>query len=372
MTARRHHFAIIITWCGLLALPMYAPAQDKEKEKQPDVAKPEKVRFNSVDGVELQGKFFASNKKKAPVVLMLHALGEDSGKKNWVSLAEELQRSGLNVLTFDFRGHGLSVNVDAEKFWTYPHNMNLAGGKGGVGKQTIDVKNFQKNYFSVLVNDIAAARAYLERSKNDDGTCSTSSILIVGAESGGTLGAAWMASEWFRFKVNPPVIAGLDATIDSRPEGRDIIGAVFLSISPDLAGRPVRVDTVLLRPAVKGTPMLFLYGGEDTKGKNVARSLEKVLKKDEKKLLVTAYELKGSKLTGAGLLLKSLDTEKVILAGTDEMVDAKQNEWAEREFKKTQYLWKIPAGGGNQDVIIPLKQPGELYLTFDAYDKFFP
>ena len=120
--------------------------------------------------------------------MLLHAMGEDSRKNHWVSLAEEIQKTGLNVLSFDFRGHGLSVDVEPEKFWSNQHNQILAGGKTGFGKRTIDLRNFDKRYFPAMVNDIAAARAYLERTKNDDGSCSTSSIIVIGAESGATLG----------------------------------------------------------------------------------------------------------------------------------------------------------------------------------------
>ena len=374
MTARRIQLSIILTCCGLLAWPMGASSQEKEKEKQPEVAKPEKVRFNSVDGVELHGKFYPSSGMKKPVVLLLHALGEESGTKSWTSLAEELQKEGNNVLTFDFRGHGNSVNLaDAEKFWANQHNLNLAGGKGGANKSSIEFKNFNKAYYPALVNDIAAARAYLERTRNDEKICSTSSIIVVGAETGGTLGAIWMTSEWFRFKLNPSVLPGMQPQLDSRPEGKDIIGAVFLSLSPKLGDRKVNVNSLVRVPGIKGnTHMLFMYGDDDTIGKEVARSCQTFLKKDNKSRPAAAYPLKGSKLTGAGLLQKSLDTEKVIVAAVSEMVDAKSNEWTEKEFKKTEYFWRIPAGVGLPDTIIQLKPVGDTNLNYDTYDKFVP
>lgn len=363
MTARRIYLSLILTCCGLLARPTCAGAQGKG----PDFAK---VRFNTVDGVELHGKYYACKKEKAPVVLMLHAIGEDSSKKNWTDLAVELQKGGNNVLTFDFRGHGLSVDVDREKFWANQHNANLAGGKGGVGngKGTIEFKNFNKAYYPALINDIAAARAYLERNKNDAKECSTSSIIVIGAETGGTLGAIWMTSEWFRVKVNPPVLMGMPPTLDSRPEGKDIIGAIFLSLSPTLGDRKVNLDNAVRVPGIKGnTHMLFMYGEDDTVGKNVARGCQAFLKKDDKNRPAAAYPIKGSKLTGAGLLLKSLDTEKVIVAAVGEMVDAKSNEWTEKEFKKTAYVWRIPTV---PETIIELKPVGETNLGYDTFDRF--
>jgi pimeloyl-ACP methyl ester carboxylesterase len=369
MTARRIHLTITLICCGLLTWPLSTRAQNKEKDKT-EVVKPEKARFTTVDGVELHGNFFPSSKKKAPVVIMLHALGEDSKKAAWVSLASELQqKAGVNVLTFDFRGHGQSTEVEPEKFWAVPYNRSFAGGKGGalVGKGTIDLKNFDKRYIPALINDIAAARAYLERTKNEDGACSTSSIIVLGAETGGTLGAVWATSEWFRFKLNPPVLAGMEATLDMRPEGKDIIGAIYLSLSPKLADRPVRLDKVLHVPGAKGKiPMLFIYGEKDGPGKNIGLACAKYLKKEENKRAV-AYEIEGSKLTGVGLLQKSLPTEQVIVDVANEIIELKSNEWTEREFKKTQYFRAIP---GEAPVLI--KPAGEINLAFEIYDKFMP
>ena len=53
------------------------------------------------------------------------------------------------------------VDIDPEKFWAIPHNQMFAAGKAGIGKRTIDWKGFDKRYCTALVNDIAAARAYL-------------------------------------------------------------------------------------------------------------------------------------------------------------------------------------------------------------------
>jgi hypothetical protein len=372
MKAARILLSLLAVGCGLLGRPAGLFAQDKDK--QPEGAKPEKVRFVTADGVELHGSYFASSKKKAPVALLLHAVGEDSRKKNWVSLAEEVQKAGLNVLSFDFRGHGLSVDlVDPDKFWGIEHNRALAATKAGVGKRTIDFKNFDRRYLPTLVNDIAAARAYLERNKNDDGTCSTSSIIVIGAETGATLGASWIASEWFRFKLNPPAIPGMDPVLDTRPEGKDIIGAIFLSISPKLGDRNVRIDKLIHVPGVKGnTAMVFMYGEEDAPGKKLAIVCEKYLKKEEKNRFTTAFELKGSKLTGSALLQKSLGTEERIAEYLAELVDAKSNEWVEREFRKSQYFWKIPGGPNNPEAIILMKPVGENNLAFDTYDKFVP
>src|SRR5262249_36781497 len=75
-------------------------------------AAPEAVTLLTADQVELQAHYYPSNKgKTAPVVLLLHALDEDSKKAEWTSLAKALQAKGYAVLRFDFRGHGDSTNI---------------------------------------------------------------------------------------------------------------------------------------------------------------------------------------------------------------------------------------------------------------------
>src|SRR5436190_2175959 len=98
-------------WCLLalallLGLVLGRPAGLRAQE-----AAGEKVRFSTADGVTIYGTFF-KGPRAAPVVLMLHPLGpgENRNKKNWVDLAKTLQKD-FSVLTFDFRGHGDSVDV---------------------------------------------------------------------------------------------------------------------------------------------------------------------------------------------------------------------------------------------------------------------
>src|SRR4051812_21681876 len=85
-------------------------------------AKSERVSIKTVDGVDLIGNFYAGNKGTAPVVMLLHAYEKDSRSKDWISLAESLQKAGYAVLSFDFRGHGESTGVDPFLFWSNPTN----------------------------------------------------------------------------------------------------------------------------------------------------------------------------------------------------------------------------------------------------------
>src|SRR3989442_13084619 len=80
-------------------------------------AKPDQIKFDTADGVKIRGHFYAAAKRNAPVVMILHALGEKSTQKGYTELAEALQKKDYNVLTFDFRGHGNSKEVEAGDFW---------------------------------------------------------------------------------------------------------------------------------------------------------------------------------------------------------------------------------------------------------------
>src|SRR5579884_2957405 len=151
----------------LFAISRPLPAADDIQSKR--------VNFTTFDEVELSGTFYRSapaggKKDKDAVVLLLHDFrhlkGGSSQEDGWHQLAGQLQKEGYAVLSFDFRGFGNSKSV-SPKFWEFPHNRQ--GIKGASKKNppaSIDEKDFSPNYFINLVNDIAAARAYLNI-KND-------------------------------------------------------------------------------------------------------------------------------------------------------------------------------------------------------------
>ena len=63
------------------------------------------VSLTAADGTTLKASYFAAA-KPGPGVLLLHQCNQQ--RKMWVSLAERLAASGVNVLTLDFRGFGES------------------------------------------------------------------------------------------------------------------------------------------------------------------------------------------------------------------------------------------------------------------------
>ena len=171
------------------------------------LAEPELVNITTADGVKLKGAFYKSAKMTAaPTVIMLHPIGDGKSMqtKEWKSLAEALQKANYSVMMFDFRGHGDSTTIDKQNlFWAMQANVTNVKTKN---KAEIEVKDYIKQggaYLPVLVNDIAAVRAYLDSRNDDIKDCNTSSIIVIGADAGATLGALWINSEWYRYKFTP-------------------------------------------------------------------------------------------------------------------------------------------------------------------------
>ncbi|MBI3411688.1 MAG: hypothetical protein HY040_25440 [Planctomycetes bacterium] len=350
---------VLLTIASLSLVQTPSAGQDAD-------SKGEKVRFHTVDGVEIVGTYYPSARGKAPAVILLHALGDHSRTNAWTNLAVELQKK-YSVLAFDFRGHGNSKNLsDATEFWKHPINKNNV--KGAPKGTEIDYQNMRKEYFPALINDIAAARAYLE-GRNDARDCNTSSMIVIGAESGATLGAIWLNSEWLRYQQ---LSGGFAPTqLNKTPEGKDVIAAIWLTPTTKLGSRTVSLSQILDLPARIGkTPMTFLYGDADASGKTIAKGCEKAIKGADAKgdyKYTAAVKIPDSKLAGANLLQKSTGTTKSIMEYLEDVVDFKGNAWAERDFRKSFYVWRM----GNS-LVNAKTAPTEKLLAFDTYEKFIP
>jgi uncharacterized protein len=105
---------ILLSAFGALAGVAMASAQVYKvahPTRQPDLAlnlgaelaKVEDVAFKASDGVELRGWLFRGAPKAGPVIVC-HDLGES--KTAVMNIAIALNKAGLTVLAFDFRGHG--------------------------------------------------------------------------------------------------------------------------------------------------------------------------------------------------------------------------------------------------------------------------
>jgi hypothetical protein len=344
-----------------LALPP-APAALAQAKK----ADSKRVTFRSYDGVELAGTYYPNpGGKKEAVVLLLHHVDHKKGgnqqQDGWGALAERLQREGYVVLSFDFRGFGDSKTVGPE-FWTKQANV-LGVRTKRVGKApptAIDHKDFNVNYYPNLVHDIAAAKAYLDR-RNDEAEVNTSSMIVIGAGEGATLGALWMASECRRYRDKNAALVGPPKLGD--PEGRNLAAAVWLSISPSLAGVPVnKYLSRWLFDAGKNSrvPMAFVYGKDDVKGEAIAKAYLKHIKGGPGKggplKLTDEKAIKGTSLTGSALLQKALRTDAWIAGSYLEAVmDERGNkERGKRNIDRWRYYYWLPPRAP-----ILAKPPGE-------------
>jgi pimeloyl-ACP methyl ester carboxylesterase len=334
--------------------------------------KPDPINFETGDGVKIVGTFWPSSKgKKAPVVMLLHDFkygkGGNSKADGWNSLAEALNKEGYAVLAFDFRGHGNSTSV-TNAFWMPPNVHNIKGMKAPPNPaklpETISHTGFLPSYYPQFVNDIAAAKAFLDR-KNDGAELNSSNLIVIGAGEGATLGAIWMVSEWQKARATQGVgMVGAPKLHD--PEGKDFVCAVWLDISPTVAGAgmPYTRWCVDLGKTHK-MPMGFVYGKEvKTSDERAARVLGAIIPNFErgKPAKDPAYEFTGekalpTKLTGSQLLHKELDTEKFIVQDYLKVVMDKHQvtEWRSKDSQMSKQYWIFP-----NMLPHPAKMEGEL------------
>jgi alpha-beta hydrolase superfamily lysophospholipase len=333
------------------------------------------VTFKSFDGVELAGTYYPNaGGRKDAVVILLHDFdlkkGGDSQKEGWADLAADLQRAGYAVLSFDFRGFGESTKVNKELFWKTPTNGLQNIRRTAKASEEISHKQFNVSYVPYLVNDIAAAKAYLDR-QNDQKSCNTSSVILIGAGEGATLGTMWMANECRRCKdKNPPGALVVTPTL-GEPEGNDLAAGIWLTISPTLGNRPVRTPlgswvTEVARD--HKVPMAFVHGKDDAKAEVLAGGLVKHVKpaaKTKEFQYTLNYAVPKTKLTGYLLLGQALDTrgwivDKYLAA----VMEARGNkEWAERKVEASAYWYTQPK---STRPFKPNKKSGEAVPSVDV------
>jgi alpha-beta hydrolase superfamily lysophospholipase len=364
--SRSHLFLCLVLAAAvgpLSALPAQtaktdAGKADAGKKDKTDKGESRTISFRSSDGVDLQGNFYpapASGAKDA-CVLMLHNFnartGGDSHQDGWDRLASALQKEGYAVLTFDFRGFGKSKSVDKE-FWNRlknPQNQTIRNALKM--PETIDRADFRNDYYPNLVNDVAAAKAYLDR-KNDARDLNASNLVVIGAGEGATVGALWMASELHRKKDRAYGMIGLPPDLD-QAESRDLTCAVWLSISPSLANVRVPVRRWLESVArEQKVPMAFIYGSKDEKAKNFIPGLVSALKKVGPKKVdpketndlraYTGEKKLDTSLVGEKLLQQSLGTQKwIVKTYLTDVFDARPlREWRKRDSERVAYVWSF-------------------------------
>jgi len=327
-------------------------AQDKKGDFK-------RVEILTFDGVNLAGTLYPAggSTKKEAVVLLLHDFDSKSGgnshQDNWDKLAERLQEAGYPVLSFDFRGFGQSTTVN-DKFWDrhFMHNTSMVKqrpGAGGKPSTTISHKDFQHAYYKYLVNDIAAAKAYLDE-RNDGMELNSGNVIVIGAGQGATLGAMWMASECRRCRAEPRipgVYVPTMCTLDD-PESKYLAAAVWLSISPTLAGQqvgPLVKNWLRIAGGEKQIPMAFVYAKKDVTGDTFAKNCLSTIKAATK----TKLEFTGDKIvddvavTGSKLLNVEKTDAWIVNKYIEPLVkDRRSQGRKDRKVKENYYVYSIP------------------------------
>lgn len=326
------------TWLVLgFALGSSSPATAQSTDTDNKKA----VTFETADEVKLTGTFYRGLKgTDSPCVLMLHPFKGDRSKGGWDGLASELQAKGFAVLTFDFRGHGGSTGV-RDKFWSFDQNKNgIKGGNNLRTKGQITVNDFKNSYWPVLLNDIAAARNYLDL-QNDAQKCNSSTIIVIGAQEGASLGIGWMCHEWDR-RVVPSGTAVYSVGTQPRIPGEDFACGVWLGPvdrSPT-SGTSFRLREWIGRanPLRESTPFYVLYGKQDVNSAQCVPNLMTAIRKPPEnvrnKHSVDKDEGLATKLPGQDLIgNNALGINQKIVGYIEEVLSKHRKNVAWKEMK---------------------------------------
>lgn len=330
---------------------------------QPKPGDPKEETAETADGVKIRCRFYKAAKEgnNSCVILMSEYLA-DPNAAQWDNLARFLATDcGLNVVRFDWRGHGQSKEIVPEKFWAQQWNQNkVTGYNRRPLKTTIEYKDFKADYYPMLVNDLAAVRNLLDL-KNDDRQVNTRSVYLVSTGNSAALAFLFLAVEWNRQSVKPeprgvnlavPDIVGAGQRREPGTDcaGKDYAGVIFLSPSRKYNyeyGNQKGTDSIpshVIKNLVsrwskdtlgggdpRGTAgMLFLVGEKDTDGMRDATYFHHdVMAADTKSSRIEPmkntrlFPIKGAKESGVDLLDKrnTLKTEDMIQAFIQKIED---------------------------------------------------
>ena len=207
------------------------------------------------DGVSLSATFYpGTNEKESVPVLLLH--NWKSSRKEFIVLAEELQKKGCAVLVPDLRGHGASTK-------------KVAVGRGRAREDTIDASKFRTNdYTDIARYDMAALRSFLVK-KNNEGELNLNKLVIVGSEMGAAVAMVWAAYDW---TVPNYEHAGIK-------QGQDVKALVLISPRWSYPGLDASkaLNARGVSPLRDRLSIMLLVGGEDSRTLRDVERLESKL-----------------------------------------------------------------------------------------------
>jgi alpha-beta hydrolase superfamily lysophospholipase len=287
------------------------PAQQAgPKSDQPE---PVAVELDTDDGVLIAATYFPSRAgKNAPAVILMHGYGEKQSvfwpSRTGKDLAFALQDAGYAVLTFDFRGHGRSVQL-------------ARGAEPQKGKEVrLNFKDMKApQHFESMMHDIEAAKRFLVR-KNNESELNIARLGIVGCELGASLALKWSFHDW-QF---PPLFTG--------KQGQDVQALVLISPSYNLKGVQIRNELAELQRTL---PIQFVAGKKEPKAFGEAEKMHqagvKLRPSDTKSQLTGA----NTKMQGGSLLNPELELEpdlnRAIVKFFDSTLKTNPSKWETRE-----------------------------------------
>lgn len=298
---------------------------------------PQAVTLTTGDGVRLSARYFAAPQNvKAPAVLILDDFDGDARPETCNEVAKQLVKAGCTVLCFDFRGCGRSTGVESE-FWDNTTNQKLVKGyKADEPPEAIRFADFKPGYLPALVNDVAAARAHLER-RNDARECNTGQLYVVGFGRGATIGQLWASSEWSRFRVT-----GAQNRVSTKPEGRDLAGYVWVSPRFALERQAVpMLDLLKQTLAKKSARAGLIYAADDTEGSRFVKQCQEAFNLKDKAPLVSAHavERDAKSVTSRAEVTERIDR---LVAGMRKVQELPL--WENRNFGDRRYVWSFRGG----------------------------
>lgn len=295
----------------------------------------EVVTLTTGDGAKLSARYFPCDKgPKSPAVLILDDIGDEARPAMCDEVARLLTKEGCAVLCFEFRGGAGSRPVEPE-FWENANNRQMVKGyKADEPPEAIRFTDFKPGYLPTLVNDVAAARAYLER-RNDARECNTGQIYVVGFGRGAAIGQLWIASEWSRYRVT-----GVQNRIATKPEGRDIAGCVWIDPAPTLGQQAIPMLELMKKTMTKRSTLagLILADGDRAK-EQFAKQCQEVLNVRGKSPLVATYTVRDTSGSTGARGAVAEQTGKFI-AGMRKLQELPL--WDDRNFGDRRYAWVFP------------------------------
>jgi|GEM_PF-3246421 pimeloyl-ACP methyl ester carboxylesterase len=326
--------------------PQPKQAKHETASLQSKQGRQELVHFSTVDHMSLAGTLYHGWKgKEGMTVLMLHDLGSHRNTPGWKRLAEALQAEGHTVLTFDFRGHGASKKV-VPSFWKYPVNKFLPAYVSILPaekqRKTLEAADFPSAYRPWLIEDIAAARTFLDLRHDDpSGPVNTFHLIVVGAGQAAALGSLWLATEGLRYNGSP---LG-DQILLKWPEKLSVLHAVWLGMADPLKFNPFGIHSWLegahAKPVV---PITFLYGEDDV---DVSTLLSEPIRKHLGEPMVLPHVRRsGQELLDADPQAAAHIQQYLIkVLGSLPPVD-----WVPRKIKSLHSFWRVELPGDRKEV----------------------